>query len=150
MTGRVEMLNSGGDISLAEGQGEVVAHTSSGSIKVLQARDAVAADTSSGEIAVSFSAVPKADCRLEVSGGGIQVGLPPATAVDLDARSSGGRVISDLPVTTTVQGRQISGTLQGKINGGGPALVLRSSSGDIRLKKSPGAPMAAEDEAPAK
>ena len=62
--------------------------------------------------------------------------LPRSVAVDLDAESSGGKVVSAIPVTTTVSGEQKPGNLRGKINGGGPMLSLRASAGDIRLNES--------------
>jgi DUF4097 and DUF4098 domain-containing protein YvlB len=160
----VEARNAGGDISLGQVAGATDARTSSGSvvialavgkltvrnagggIKVADARDAVTAETSSGSIEVNFSTSPKSDCRLAVAGGGIKAALPKSAAVDLDAKTSGGKVRSDLPVTMTVSGGQRSGVLAGKINGGGPALVLRASSGDIHLKESPSHPIAAEAE----
>jgi hypothetical protein len=160
----VEARNAGGDISLGQVAGATDARTSSGSvvialavgkltvrnagggIKVADARDAVTAETSSGSIEVNFSTSPKSDCRLAVAGGGIKAALPKSAAVDLDAKTSGGKVRSDLPVTMAVSGGQRSGVLAGKINGGGPALVLRASSGDIHLKESPSHPIAAEAE----
>jgi hypothetical protein len=53
--------------------------------------------------------------------------------VELDARASGGGVDSDVPVT--VQGTQERDQVRGRIGGGGPALVLRSSGGGIRVKR---------------
>ena len=150
--GAAEVRNSGGDVKIDEADGDTVARTSSGSIvirlakgrvdaknsggnvEVTEAHAAVSANTSSGEIALGFVEQPKSDCRLDVSGGGIQVSLPRSAGVELDAQSSGGKVVTDLPVTVTVQGETHEGALRGKINGGGPALVLRSSSGDIRLR----------------
>jgi hypothetical protein len=35
----------------------------------------------------------------------------------------------------TVSGESKAGALRGKINGGGPMLTLRASSGDIRLNE---------------
>ena len=52
--------------------------------------------------------------------------------LELDARSSGGGVRSDLPIT--VQGKQDDDSLRGRIGSGGPKLVLRSSGGGIRVK----------------
>jgi hypothetical protein len=49
-----------------------------------------------------------------------------------------------------VLGTQEAGVLQGKLNGGGPNLVLRSSSGDILLKASSGPVATLELESPAK
>jgi DUF4097 and DUF4098 domain-containing protein YvlB len=156
--GSVAAKNSGGDVFLGDAgndatirttsgsivvshiKGKLEAHNSGGEIKINDARETVLAQTTSGTLHVTFGAAPQGECRLEVAGGGINVGLPESAAMDVDARSSGGRVVTDLPVTTTVKGETRSGVLEGKLNGGGPALVLRSSSGDIRLKPSAIAP----------
>jgi hypothetical protein len=55
--------------------------------------------------------------------------------VDVDARTSGGRVISDLPVVSIVQGEQKKNELRGKINGGGPLITAHTSGGNVHLKK---------------
>ena len=73
---------------------------------------------------------------VKVSGGDIRVSLPRSVAVDVDARSSGGKVVSAFPVTSIVSGEPKAGALRGKINGGGSMLSLRASSGDIRLNES--------------
>ena len=85
---------------------------------------------------MGLGAQPKADCYLEVSGGDIKLTLPRSVAVDLDAESSGGKIVTAIPVTMTVSGEPKPGALRGKINGGGPKLTLRASSGDIRLSES--------------
>jgi len=151
--GNVEAKNSGGNITLGDLGGEVVAQTSSGNVEIhlakgqadlknsggnislAEARGAVVATTSSGTIAVGFTKQPTADSRMEVSGGGITLTLPETAALNLDAHSSGGRIVADIPVTITIHGETRTDALQGKINGGGPAMLLRSSSGDIHLKK---------------
>jgi DUF4097 and DUF4098 domain-containing protein YvlB len=166
--GKVDAKNSGGDVSIASGDGEIVTRTSSGSISiglakarveakdaggridVAEARDTVVAETSSGLINVSFAEAPKGDCRLAVAGGGIKLAVPQSAKLDLDARSSGGRVVSEMPITMAVSGESKSGELQGKINGGGPSMVLRASSGDIRLRQTPVAGTTPEREDKAK
>ena len=57
---------------------------------------------------------------------------------DVDARTSAGHVTTDFGVSPP-QDPKHKGTLQGKINGGGPLLTLRSSGGSIRVKKQAGA-----------
>lgn len=167
--GKLDARNSGGDIRIGTAEIEAVLATSSGAITVshakgrIQARnsggqiavekagDVVQASTSSAGITVGFVTPLKGECRLETSGGAVNVSLPENSAVNLDARASGGDVISDLPVTVTVaQTGQTHGSLQGKINGGGPALVLRSSAGDIRIHKSAASTAMTEAEDPAK
>jgi len=121
-------------------RGKVDAKNSGGKIEVNEARDVVLAHTSSGPIIVGLGAQPKADSHLQVSGGDIKVTLPRSIALDLDAESSGGKVITAVPVTMTVSGEHKPGGLRGKINGGGPMLSLRASSGDIRLNESAALP----------
>ncbi len=131
-TGRVQAKTSGGSIALARVGGEVLARTSGGSISIEDAAGTVDASTSGGSIHAHISRQPAGDSKLTTSGGGVVVTLAPSIAVDLDAHASGGGVSSDVPVT--IQGRQDDDTLRGKINGGGPRLVLRSSGGGVRVK----------------
>jgi len=153
-SGRVEAKDAGGNISIEAVGGPVLAQTSSGDVRItsakgkVEARDAggniavksaygaVHANTSSGAITVGFLAQPAEESRLEVAGGDVTVSLTKSAAVDVDARSNGGNFSSELPVTIETKNGQPRGAVQGKINGGGPLLLLRSSSGDIRLKSS--------------
>jgi DUF4097 and DUF4098 domain-containing protein YvlB len=131
-TGPVEAKTSGGSITLARTGGDVLARTSGGGIRIEDAMGKVDAHTSGGSIHATLSRQPNADSSLKTSGGGVYVSLAPSIAVDLDAQSSGGGVTADVPVT--VQGTQDDDAIRGRINGGGPKLVLRSSGGGIRVK----------------
>ena len=131
-TGPVEAKTSGGSIKLARTGGEVVARTSGGGIRIEDAMGRVDAKTSGGSIHATLSRQPAADSSLSTSGGSVIVSLAPSVAVELDAKASGGGVHSDVPVT--VQGVLDDDSLQGRINGGGPKLVLRTSGGGIRVK----------------
>ena len=152
--GAVEAKNAGGDINLDEAGGPLTATTTSGSItvksandsvnvrdaggdiKVEQVKGAIQAHTSSARITVGLIASPPKDCALEVAGGDILMTVPKSIAVDLDAKSNGGSVRCDLPAANIVNREGGSGALRGKINGGGPKLFLRTTSGDIQLKAS--------------
>jgi hypothetical protein len=48
---------------------------------------------------------------------------------------SGGHVANDFPVTVKAQGELKRSALQGKINGGGPLVWLRTSGGNIHIEK---------------
>jgi hypothetical protein len=71
--------------------------------------------------------------KLSTGGGGITVSMAATATFDLDARTSGGGVSTDLPVT--VVGKVEHGRLQGPVNGGGKTVELRSGGGGIHLKK---------------
>jgi hypothetical protein len=129
----VEAKTSGGSIDIRRTGGGVLARTSGGGITIGEAGGAIDAVTSGGSITATFGQQPQGESRLSTSGGGVTVSLAPAVAVDLDAHTSGGGIDSDVPVT--VLGEQSESTLVGKINGGGPKLVVRTSGGGIRVKK---------------
>jgi hypothetical protein len=63
----------------------------------------------------------------------VTINLAKGIGVELDAHASGGGVHSDVP--TTIQGTQDDDTLRGRVNGGGPKLVLRSSGGGIHVRE---------------
>lgn len=130
--GTVEAKTSGGSIEIGSAGGNVVARSSGGGIRVGEARGAIDASTSGGSIEARFAAQPGADSRLVSSGGGITVSLGNGVRADLDAHTSGGSVRADVPVT--VMGRQSESNLVGKINGGGPRLLVRTSGGGITIK----------------
>jgi putative adhesin len=131
--GNLEAKTSGGSIEVSRAGGTVLARTSGGGIRIDDAADTVDASTSGGSITARFSRQPRGDSRLSTSGGGVTVELAPSIGAELDARASGGGVHSDVPVT--VQGTQDEDALVGRINGGGPKMVLRTSGGGIRLRK---------------
>ncbi len=131
--GAVQAKTSGGSIEIRRVGGDLYARTSGGGITIDEAHGTVDAHTSGGSIHARLAQQPRADSRLSTSGGGITISIAPNVAVDVDAHTSGGGVDTDIPIT--LLGRQSQSGLEGKINGGGPKLVLRSSGGDIRLRK---------------
>jgi Toastrack DUF4097 len=131
--GNLEAKTSGGSIEIRHAGGTVLAHTSGGGIRIDDAMDTVDATTSGGSITARFSRQPRGDSRLSTSGGGVTIELAPGIGAELDARASGGGVRSDVPVT--IQGTRDDDSLVGRINGGGPRLVLRTSGGGITVRR---------------
>ncbi len=132
-TGRIDLHTSGGSINVKHAGGDLRAHTSGGSIAIDEALGSIDAETSGGSIHARFLEQPHGDSRLSTSGGGISVAVAPNLSLDVDAHTSGGSVDSEVPIT--VLGHLRESSLEGKINGGGPRLVLRSSGGGIRLRR---------------
>jgi DUF4097 and DUF4098 domain-containing protein YvlB len=129
--GNIDGHTSGGSITVEEARGNVDVSTSGGSIKVHEVAGDLSASTSGGTITAYLSKQPQSDCRLTTSGGGINIHLVKDVKVTVDAATSGGHVSTDFPVT--VQGKLQKSKLQGKINGGGPELYLRTSGGSINI-----------------
>ncbi len=131
--GAVVAETSGGSIAIKKSIGKVSAKTSGGDIDAGEVRGGIDAETFGGSISASLTGQPAEDLHLKTSGGGIRLNCAESLAVDLDAKTSGGRVVTELPVT--VVGEYKSSELRGKINGGGPTLLLRTSGGSIYLNR---------------
>jgi len=130
---RLQALTSGGSIDIGTVRGSVVAKTSGGDISIRDVFGAIDAVTSGGNVTARISQQPGGSSRLSTSGGSVLVSLAGNISLDVDAETSGGSVRAELPITSS--GKIVSGSLHGKLNNGGPRLVLRSSGGNIRLSR---------------
>jgi hypothetical protein len=129
--GRIEASTSGGPIRIDASRADVSARTSGGGIHVNEAGGRVEARTSGGPILVRFAPGNGHGGALHTSGGSVHAAIDPATAVSIDAASSGGRVTSDLAVRTWRESGRYA--LRGDLNGGGPTLQVRTSGGPVRV-----------------
>ncbi len=130
--GDVKIKTSGGSISTGKVQGEIKAKTSGGSISVNEVTGTIDAVTSGGSVSVCISKQPKSNCTLKTTGGSITVTLAKEIKADLEAKTLDGGIYVDFP---TVKDPIDSLKLSTKINGGGPKLVLDTSSGNIKIKE---------------
>jgi hypothetical protein len=132
IAGEATAETSGGSIAVRDVDGGLTAETSGGSIEIEEVRGRVEAETSGGSIHARFASGNGQGGRLRTSGGDVRVWLDPSLGLDVDASSSGGRVVSDLPIE--VQGEAKRGRLTGRLAGGGPRLELRTSGGSIYIE----------------
>jgi hypothetical protein len=109
-----------------------------GTIDVQAAKGPIFARGNRADIKVSFLPSIRATSDLESFGGDVTVGLDPACAVSIDARSSPfGRVrIRDLDIETSEDSSEKS-NVAGTLNRGGPTLKIRASGGNVRLNRVP-------------
>lgn len=131
VAGHVRAQTSGGSIKVTRSRGDVVAKTTGGNIDLADVAGKLEASTSGGSVTARLSQQPKGNCSVETSGGSIDIQLADSIRVDLDASTSGGRVTTDFPV----EGGRKKTTLRAALNGGGPALVLRTSGGNVHVRK---------------
>jgi hypothetical protein len=149
--GPTEIETSGGDITAIDGRGSLHARTSGGGIHVrnfsgdtnvktsgggltLQQIDGeLTGKTSGGSISASVPGPAVNEVNLESSAGSIDLALPVSAAVDISAETSAGRVTTTLPVVLASADHE---HLRGKLNGGGKAVVLRTSAGSIAIGSS--------------
>ncbi|HYG33602.1 MAG TPA: DUF4097 family beta strand repeat-containing protein [Clostridia bacterium] len=135
VTGQTKADTSAGNIHVKLAHAPLAVHTSGGNIHVEAARDTVAAKTSAGSVTVCFLSQPHEDCSLITSGGNVVAKVSENLKFDVDAHTSGGNVRTELPITMTVVGQHKIDVLRGKLNGGGQALVMKTSAGDVRIER---------------
>ena len=131
--GPVKAVTSGGSLRLTGITGPLEARTSGGSIRIESNGAPIVASTSGGSVEATLTGVPTGTVDLRSSAGAVGIVLPAAAAVALDASTSAGTVKSDFLVGVTNSKSRSS--LKGPINGGGPAVRLRTSGGSIRIRK---------------
>lgn len=129
--GDITAKTSGGSVQVKRAAGSVDISTSGGSIDLADIGGAINASTSGGSVHASFSRQPDRDSEISTSGGSVVVKLADGLGFDLDARGSSG-VSTDVPIT--IEGKIERTRVRGRINDGGPALVLRASGGRVAIE----------------
>jgi len=142
--GAVEMETGGGSIRLASAKGPVHAETGGGSIE-LNGVPSARAETGGGGIVAKFVASngEHHDSQLETSAGDITVYLEPNVNISVRASievANGHNIRSDFPdIKVTAEGGDYGPktvTAEGSLNGGGPVLKVRTTTGDISFRRS--------------
>jgi DUF4097 and DUF4098 domain-containing protein YvlB len=142
IAGPVQIETGGGSIRLASAKGAVRAETGAGRIE-LNGVSTARAETGAGGITARFvrASGDQSDSSLETSAGDIVVYL--ASDVALSVRASidlanGHAIRSDFnDIRVTSEGGDWPGpktvTAEGKLNGGGPTLKVRTATGNIQI-----------------
>ncbi|HEY6902521.1 MAG TPA: DUF4097 family beta strand repeat-containing protein, partial [Puia sp.] len=131
ISGKMEINTVNGPITLKDVSGSVVANTVSGSVvvtfKTIDPNAAMAFSTLSGQVDVTFPAELKSNVKLKTDQGGIFTDFD--IAVDKTAPQ----------VKKTTEGNMYKINLDewvyGKINGGGPEMMMKTMTGNIYIRK---------------
>ncbi len=111
--GNVRLSSSNGRIFVSETNGSVAAKTSNGRIEVISTQGLLSLKSSNGPISITSSsgvvdaetsngaieyegALSPGQHRFETSNGPIKLWIPPSSAIALDAKTSNGKVTTDL------------------------------------------------------
>jgi DUF4097 and DUF4098 domain-containing protein YvlB len=141
ISGPVELETGGGSIRLGSAKGVVRAQTGAGRIE-LNGVPSARAETGAGGIVARFvSAGERTDSSLETSAGDIVVYLAPDVAITVRASidlANGHKIVSDFnDIRVSTESGDWPGpksyTAEGKLNGGGPVLKVRTTTGDIKF-----------------
>jgi hypothetical protein len=140
IAGPAEIETGGGSIRLTSATGAVRAQTGGGSI-TLNGVPAARAETGAGGIVAKFvSGTERSDSVLETSAGDITVYLAPNLSMTIRASidlANGHKIRSDFSEIRVIsEGGEWgpgSATAEGNLNGGGPVLKVRTTTGNINF-----------------
>lgn len=128
LKGDIKAITSGGNVNGKNISGELVTHTSGGGIHLSELSCSLEASNSGGGIDVEIKELGKY-VKISNSGGSIDLQLPKNKGVDLDL--AGGRIKTGQ--LGDFNGKIEDDRVEGKLNGGGVSVRVRSSSGRISL-----------------
>lgn len=143
VAGPADLETGGGSIRLASAKGRVGANSGAGSIELYGVPSA-RVETGAGGITVKLvnTGGDRGDSVLETSAGDITVFIAPDVAVSVRASvelGNGHRITSDFPdIHISSEGDKWGPrtlTAEGRLNGGGPVLKVRTTTGDICIRR---------------
>ena len=138
-----------GDIVVENVRGELEVNNVNDAITMTNISGSVVANTVNGDVTVTFNSVdPKAPMAFSTLNGDVKVTLPADTKANLKVKSDNGDVFSDFDIDIDKTPSKINKTTEpgmykikkddwvyGKINGGGPEMMMKNMQGDIYVKK---------------
>lgn len=138
-----------GEITVDNVRGELEVNNVNDKITLTNISGSVVANTVNGDVNVAFKAVdPKAPMSFSTLNGDVNVTLPADTKANLKLKSDNGDVFSDFDIDIDKTPAKIDKTTEpglykikkddwvsGKINGGGPEMMMKNMQGNIYVKK---------------
>lgn len=134
VNGDLEASTTNGDVRVAQAEGQIELSTTNGEVELTGASGSARARTTNGSVVAEVRAVgPKDGVELSTSNGNVEVYLPNDVKATLQAQTTNGRVSVAFPVTT--RGVMSSKTVRGTINGGGAAISLATTNGNVEVRR---------------
>lgn len=136
----LDVLN--GDISLADVSGDIEIEGKNGDVAVRNAQGRVTrVRTLSGDLQILARTLPDGGMlTAETTSGDVDAAIPPDSRATVDAATVSGDLRSSLPLQAEPSDRGTfrRRSLRGTLNGGGAAVTLRTTRGDIRIRSTTG------------
>jgi hypothetical protein len=134
----------GGDVDLASCGGSVTAKTGGGDLRLHQIHGSVRASAGGGDVHCDIVGRETPEGVTITSGSGdVTLVLPANFRANVDVQVSGvddesDAIVSEFPeISISRRPSSMQQSAKGALNGGGPRVAIRISSGTVRLKKGP-------------
>jgi DUF4097 and DUF4098 domain-containing protein YvlB len=128
----VDVTNTNGLITLKGLTGKIKARTTNGGVRGNELAGALEASATNGGVNVDFTSVGRDAISLSTTNGGVSIELPDDAKADVVATcTNGGISVSGIKLEMTEQSRR---RVEGKLNGGGAAIDLKTTNGGIRIR----------------
>lgn len=139
--GHVSANTGGGSVRVGGSNGPVSVNTGGGGIDIEEAKGSISANTGGGSISAEILRLQEKSDEIKLSSGGgsltlhIPEDLPGSFDVELKLRrpKKDYRIISDFPLE--IHEHSSKKTASGDINGGGHRISLKTTNGNIKIKK---------------
>lgn len=129
LKGTIDAQTSGGSVNGSDIEGDIKASTSGGSVRLTDVAGSLDASTSAGSVDVSLTKLGEF-VRLNTSAGNINVRMPLDKGISLNL--SGNRI--KIPLNNFT-GDTEKDRIKGTLNGGGVAVTLSASSGNVYVNQ---------------
>ncbi|MEM8487865.1 MAG: DUF4097 family beta strand repeat-containing protein [Bacteroidota bacterium] len=130
--GIVDITSGAGNVNVYGATEHVEVHTGAGNIELNDVTGYVRANTGAGNVTASITSQPESDSKLETGAGNVTVYLSRKAGVFVEAIASMGSASSDYPLK--IQGKWMTKSFEGEVNGGGPDLFMRAGVGNVSLR----------------
>ena len=134
-TGDVNARSYFGDLHVGSIAGQAVLRADHGNIDVVNSTGSLKAEAVKGDITAGMSRQIFGDAHLETAAGDVFVDIDPDSELEIQARTSWGKVRSGLALEE--YGKSSKSRLNGMLNGGGALLALRAKGGNVHIKSVP-------------
>lgn len=133
---KLRLRTAGGDITVSNVNGTVVASTTNGSITGTALRGGVEARSTNGSVTIDLAAVGADPVELRATNGAIALSVPPTANANLEANCTNGEIdVADLPLQAT--GEQSARKTRARLNAGGAPIDLTTTNGSIKVRPRP-------------
>ena len=141
----VNITNTNGQVALSALDGKVRAQTTNGGVNGRNLSGGVDARSTNGGVTIDMASVGPDSISLRTTNGGVTLTLPDRTKANLTAScTNGGINVSSLEnLEISEQSRR---RLEGRLNGGGTSIEVRTTNGGIRVRPRGAAEATAEAE----